>query len=419
MDVLEPSTPRTRALAWVAVLALTGLVAALLWPTLSSVDYYPTSDDGYYLRYMTEVAERGLGAIPEQFRFYLGDRENWIYPPPSRVGFTLVSAACAKALGARFETLTYLSFGSHLAAVLVHFLFARRWFEQGKALLVAALLAFATLHLGLARLALTDSFVTLVQVTTAWLFFDYVRDPTRRLRQAAFALAFTFAILTKEIAVLLAIPFAAYAAIERFHRKREVPVGRTIVLLAVPGVAALAGWIAAAGSPMLLARVMKIVLLSPATNTYAIEQGSGGWYRYPIDEILMSPSPTLLGLAGIAIVAWRWRRGEYGPLAVAMAILYVSQIAILGLFTKNLRYVAVLEMPLRVLAVILLWEFLSAKFSRVGLALCSLAVAGMCWIGWTDFQWIWIRNRLYDPMTSALTMVRGMSPSPGSPGHPR
>ena len=29
--------------------------------------------------------------------------------------------------------------------------------------------------------------------------------------------------------------------------------------------------------------------LSPATNEYAIRYGSGAWFRYPIDELLMSP----------------------------------------------------------------------------------------------------------------------------------
>lgn len=411
MDQQASSSTAARWIGWVAVLALIALVWRALLPTLATVQYQPSSDDGYYLRYMREVGEQGLGALPGQFRFYLGDSQHWIFPPPSRVGFTLVCAVWSKLFGASLVALSYLSLASHLAMVAMVYACARRWFETYKAVLVSALVASSTLYLGLARLALTDSFISLSQAAAIWLFLDYVRDPTRTLRALAFAAVFAFAMLTKEIAVLLALPFAALAAVERWYAKREIPLVRTLVILIAPGVACVIGWVLAAGSPTTLFRVLEIVLASPSTNAYAQQFGSGAWYRYPIDELLMAPWPTLLGLAGVAIALWRWKRAEYGTLAVGMALVYVAQIGVLGFFTKNLRYVAVLEVPLRVLAVVLLWELFGAKNGLVGRALCTAAVALLCWWGWSDFERIWLEYRTYDPVTTVLVGVRGMIPT--------
>ena len=154
---------------------------------------------------------------------------------------------------------------------------------------------------------------------------------------------------------------------------------------------------------------LRIVLASPATNEYALMYGSGGWFRYPIDELLMSPWPTALGLAGVATVLWRWRRGEYDSLAVALALVYLCQVAALAPFTKNLRYVAVLEVPLRVLAVMLLWELGAAARQRLGRPLVVALVALLCALGWQDYQ-LFRRAGVYDPVTLLLAGVRGLVP---------
>lgn len=401
-----------RLVGWGAVVALIAGLGVALHGSLDSVQYQPHSDDGYYLRYMQEVAERGLGAVPQQFTFYLSEPRHWIFPPPSRVGFTLACALWSELFGASLRSISLLSLASHLALVAVSFAFALRWFSTARAVCVAALMGFSTLHLGLARLALTDVFISLVQVTSIGLFIEYLRAPQRVWRAVAFALVFGFALLTKEISVLLAVPFAGCAALARWGERRDVPIGRTLAVLVLPGVACLLGWWLAAGDLTSLWRVMKIVLLSPATNEYALQFGSGAWFRYPIDELLMSPWTTLLGLGGVALALWRWRRGELDPLAVALALVYIAQVAVLGQFTKNLRYVAVLEFPLRVLALGWIWDICGAERSARGRAVAAALVLVLCALSWSDFQRLWIEFRLYDPVSGALLMGREMAPRP-------
>ncbi|MBM3989238.1 MAG: phospholipid carrier-dependent glycosyltransferase [Planctomycetes bacterium] len=415
MDTEQPSTPTARFLGWLGALAIAALIGVSVASTLGSVGYQPSSDEGFYLRYMQAVCERGPSALPDLFRNYLGDTRAHIFPPPSRIGFVAVSAVWGGITETTLPALSRLSLASHLGLIVAVYAFASRWFGVLKGLLATALVATSTLGLGLSRHALTDSFITLSQFVTVALFIEYAREPMRLARAIAFGLAFTFAILTKEIAVLLAVPFVAFAAVERWYARRDVPVVRTALALALPVFASIAAWVLAAGSPILLFKVMKIVLLSPATNEYAIRYGSGAWFRYPIDELLMSPWTTLVGLMAIGVALWRWRRGEYGSLAVALSLVYIGQVATLGPFTKNLRYVALLEVPLRLLAVMLLWEFCDAKRSRKGLVACCAAVALLCWASWADFQLIWLQFHAYDPVTALLVGVRQMVPT--TPGN--
>jgi 4-amino-4-deoxy-L-arabinose transferase-like glycosyltransferase len=411
----QPSPATARTLAVLAALAVIWLASSLVFPTLPAAPCQPGSDDGYYQRYMSEVATQGLGAIPKQFDWYMSNKSNWIFPPPSRVGFSIASALWSQFFGATFDALKQLSFASYLALIAVQFFFARRHFGDLRAVLIAALTAFSPLYMGLARLALTDAFISLCQVATIWLFFELVREPRSWAWRVAFVLVFAYAILTKEISVLLGIPFTVFVLIEHFHRKRELPVVPIVAALAIPPCLALAGWIAAAGSFDALLQTMKIVMGSPATNEYAIQMGSGPWYRYLVDEVLVSAWPTLLGLGGIALAAWRWRADEYDGARVYLALIYVFQIAVLAFFTKNLRYVAVLEAPLRVLAVLVVCDLVARGPARVANAAAAGVVALLCWLDWRNFEQIFITWQTYDPVTLQIAAARHLFPVPNAP----
>jgi hypothetical protein len=404
-----PESARVRAAGWLAMLALLAGVGLALHASFDALVQPPNSDVDYYLRYMRAVAERGLGAFPELFRAYLAQREDWVYPNPTRLAFITTSALWSKVFGATPRALAELSLAAHLALIALVWATSVRWFGSLRAFLGVALVACSALLLGLARQALSDGFATLTQVASVCLFLEYVRRPTRT-RAVLAGSAFGLALLSKELALLLALPLLAHAALER----RRSPDGPSLLssglVLALP--AALGAgllWLAAGGLSPLLG-VLRIVLTSPATNEYAKVFGSGGWFRYPIDELLMSPWPTLCGLAGVVAALLAWRRGSYQGVPVALALVYVLQVTALASFTKNLRYVAVLEVPLRLLAVGLLWEFFAAGRRRLGRAACTLAVVLLCTSGWRDYRHVWLVWRTYDPMTTVLAGVRGLIP---------
>lgn len=415
----SPARDRLAALAgWAGVLAVLALVVLLISPHMGSVQHQAQADEGFYLSYATFVADHGWSSFPRLFDAWLARDVNWIFPPPSRVAFIVVGAwwrgfgEATTDLNEQLTHLAQLSLAAHVCTVAVVFWFVRRHRGQLQALLVASSIAFAPLYLGLSRLALTDCFITLWQVTTLALFFELVHEPGRWLWRIGFVLAFSLAILTKEISVLLGVPFVALALIERFARKRPLVAWHFALLLALPVVISVLIWLAAAGSFDVLMRTMRIVMSSPATNEYAQMYGRGPWYRYIVDELLLSPWPVALGLLGFAVAAWRLRRGSYDALLAYAMLLYVAQIAALSFFTKNVRYVAVLELPLRLLAVALLWDVLGAARWRAAKVAAVALVALLCAADWASFRRYFVVRGIYDPMTVSLLVANESVPPP-------
>jgi 4-amino-4-deoxy-L-arabinose transferase-like glycosyltransferase len=407
----ESNPTRAERLLCPALFALAlGLLAWILLRSFASAVKDPTSDDAYYLRYMQTVHADGLRAFPAMFEQWNATSADWIFPPPSRVGFIVVSGLWAGIFGTSLSSLQYLSFASHLLLCVVNYAFARRQLGEPRALFVGVLLAFSALLMGLSRLALTDSFNALCMTTTVWLFLELTSRPRSFAAGIPFMSALAFMVLVKELSVLLVVPFAAFVAYERFVRREPRDLARLALWFVLPGAVTVAVFVLAAGSPVRFLETARIVLASPATNTYAQSMGSGPWFRPVVDYLLFSPVPTLLAIGWLAITAARTRAGEYDRPSFYLALLAACLVFELSFFTKNIRYAVVLELPIRVFSVLMIGE-LVGRVRRVPAAvLTGLAVLLLCWLEWSTFDQFWVRGRLYDPVTALLGYLRHLVP---------
>lgn len=392
--------------------AALGLVAWKLLGTVSSAVRDTSSDDGFYLRYMQAVREGGLSVLPGLFDAWNADARAWIFPPPSRIGFILASVAWSWIFGATIQALQYLSLASHLVGAIVNYGFARRHLGEPRALLAGALWAFSPLLMGLSRLALTDSFIALCTSVALWLFLEMMTEPASFRRRALFGCAFGFMVLVKELTVLLLVPLVALVLVERFWRRRPLPLAGFALTFAASGVAVAAIVVLAAGGPSTLLETARIVMASPATNAYAIQYGSGPWFRYLIDFLCLSPWTTVLAIGFLGVLVSRLRAGEYERPLVLLALVAAFLVLELSFFTKNVRYAVALELPIRVFAVCMLGEMAKTARPVRSTALVALAVILLCWIDWRSFDLFWVRYRGYDPVTQWLIGVRHMMPFP-------
>ena len=156
----------------------------------------------------------------------------------------------------------------------------------------------------------------------------------------------------------------------------------------------------------------RIILVSPTSNAYAQELGRGPWYRYAIDLLLLSPWPTLLGIAALGPAALRLRERKPGDAVVWLGLALASLAAAYAPFTKNVRYVSLCEVPLRALAAWLVFSLTGADSGRGRLALAAACIALLCLSGWLSFRAIFVDAGLFDPMTAPLLYLRGLSPHP-------
>jgi hypothetical protein len=229
---------------------------------------------------------------------------------------------------------------------------------------------------------------------------------------AHFALAFTIAILTKELSVFIAAPLAVVALIERFARHRSLPLSRFAMALAIPGLVASLLFLVAAGGLAPLLTMTEIVLASPATNDFAIQFCSGPWYRYLIDYLCLSPFPTLLGLLGAGTLLQRVCDGEWSTPEVLFATSGACLLAEQAPFIKNVRYMLALELPLRFLALSVCFRVAQRLWPSGSLVIVAAVVAGMCLLDWQSFRHIFVDARNCDPLSVHLLQAREIVPRP-------
>jgi 4-amino-4-deoxy-L-arabinose transferase-like glycosyltransferase len=388
------------------------LLATILLRSMAAAPTDATSDDGYYLRYMQSVGTNGLGEFPKLFELWNATQRDWIFPPPSRIGFVVVSALWSKAFGASLESLQQLSLASHLLLVVLNWFFARRRFGEPRALFIALGMGFSPLLMGISRLALTDSFVALCMTTTVWLFLDLLEDPRSRRRSVLFMASLGFMVLVKELSVLLMIPFVAFLLFERFVRRVPHDLRRFGFAFAIPGIVTAPLFVLAAGGVAPLLETTRIVLASPATNRWAILYGSGPWFRAVLDYLLFSPWPTLLAIGWVFGQALRLREGRYERESAYLAFVAAFLILALSFFTKNIRYTVVLELPIRVFTVLFLWDLFGGLRRSVQISLTGALVATFCFLDWQIFQLVWVERRCADPVTYFLAIILKLVPPP-------
>ena len=391
-------------------LIVLALLASILIRSMEAAVRVPSSDDGYYLHYMQTIDTTGVSGFPLLFEQWTANPKSWLFPPPSRVGFIVVSAAWAQLFGANYHALQCLSLASHLLLVVLNYVFARRRFGEPRALFIGVLVGFSPLLMGLSRLALTDAFNALTMTTTVWLFLELLDDPRSLVRSILFTAALAFMVLAKELSVLLVVPFIGFVLYERFVRKVPHDLGRIALCFGAAGAVAAPIFVIAAGSVGKLIETTRLVLASPSTNSYALGYGNGPWSRAIIDYMIFSPWPTLLAIGWFFAVALRLRAGRYERDSVYLGFVAGILILLLSFFTKNIRYTVVLELPIRVFAVLLLAEILGGFRRPATVLLGALAVTTLCWIDWRSFELVWVTWRCYDPVTNFLVLVFKLIP---------
>lgn len=409
---MSASAPSARRVYWGALLVLLVGVGCLVGSTLSSVQYYPDSDDGIYRAYMQHIAAHGPSGFPELFRSYVADKSRWILPSPIRIGFIATSALWAKAFGPTLRALSYLSLVSHLAFVALNFAFARRWFGELRALLIAALTAFSCVLLGMSRQALMDSFATLTQALAIWLFLELVAQPSSLRWRIAFMLAFGFAVLVKEPYALLLGPFVAFAGLEKWGRKSPIGILPMAIALCAPLLVVALIYVWAAGGVDSFTSTVRVVRQSLATNEWARQFLSGPWYRYILDYLLLSPWTTLLAIAYLGALALHLRAGEWDRAQVWFALVGVLLLFEFSFIEKDVRYLMVLELPIRVFALFMLETAIPKRFTARRGLVSAILVALLCASEWASFHDIFVSQKTYDPTSAVLMNARDLLPGP-------
>jgi 4-amino-4-deoxy-L-arabinose transferase-like glycosyltransferase len=406
----QDENAETRVAA-ITVAVVVGVLLLFVASTLGSVQYELTADEGYYAAYADVIAKGGISSLPALNREYLENPRHQTLPNPLR-GLYLAAAGSWNALrGTGPAALSEISLASHAASVAIGTTFALRAFGPRVGGAAGLLLAFSPLLLGLSRRALTDAPAAALGMGALVAAYAWSRAPASGSRALLFSFLLAAALLVKESTALLAPACALVLGLPFARAPRLADGARFLAGLALAFALALVGWLLASGGPTTFAQVVPILIASPETNLYAQQFGGGPWTRYLIDFLLLSPVTTLIALCAIpsALVA--------SPLPREREALRFLLVAVVGIWvahefvTKNVRYVAVLELPIRVFAA---WAIVRASRlapPRFQLSLAAAVVVLLCALDARSFYTIFVDDGLYDPITAQLMRVRGLLPA--------
>lgn len=398
-----------RVAALLALLAMLA-AAAVLALTLPHVRHAADADEGVYFRYVQELDEHGLGALPDLHARFAADRRLSAFPPPTRVGYLLLALGWCALFGTSFAALSALSAVCHVAAIATTFVFARRHLDGWSAALLTWLVGCSPLWLALGRRALTDAPALLLASLAWWSFLAVLRRPASTLARLAFVAAAAMSLSIKELSVLLLVPVAVVFVWERRRGRCSLPLGTLAWLLAAPLAIAGGVGVVAAGGPGRVVEVARIVLGSPADSAFVHAFCRGPWYRHVVDLLLVSPGTTLLGLGGVLAVTIRAVHREEQGVSAAAAILIVVTLAEFGPLIKNVRYVALLELPLRQLALEMLSKLAGGLGERWRQTALAAAVAALVVADLLSFVELFVAGGIYDPTSFNLLAARRMIP---------
>lgn len=366
---------------------------------LNVTDYRSGADEGFYLRYADYMAQEKGASIRALVDEYTRNKEWQAFPSPLRAGHILISMWWMKAINHYgFEALSFLSGLFSILTLFVGYIFAKKLFDKKIAFLTLVLLTVSPLGLAIGRRALQDSIVSFFVLTSLYLFYEALNSKNI-LWAVLFTFSFYASVMIKETSILLAVFFIIYILHEKLFIRKNlniIPLSAGLILTFMAlGVSY--GLITSGLSKFL--QIVRIILISPATNEYAIQYQSGSFLRYLGDFFLVSPltMAATVFFCGLYIANDKLKSEGARYVVWLFIILYI----IFSFFSKNLRYVMALDLPIRIFTALAV-SITCSKLGRWKTMTALCIILAIAFVDFRLFKYIFITQQVYDPVTYEL-----------------
>jgi len=394
-------------------LLLIAVPLVMAYRSIPEEDQFATqSDEGYYMKYAQAFAEGGVRSIPKALRHYLDTPQEQAFPHPGRFGYTLFTGMWLKVFPHTYRSLAHLSFLAAFLFLALSYYFARRYLGLEVAALYTLLLACSPLLMGASRRILQDAVLHLFWAIPFWLFFEYLMTK-RRWAFAGFCASFIVALTIKEASILLMFFFVVSWLVFKFVYRKDLPYQDFGWLVLAPPLGAallylifLGGW---GNFSSLVDFIFGVHLGSSSPGITAYSQfGTGPWFKYLLDFILVAPWPTVLA---VGYVFYLLAVRKMGPVHAYGLLFFVSIYGLLSClkYTKIIRFGMSLDIVLYLFAVLALLQLLRSKRGW-GLYAVELAVLFICYTQLRIFWKIFVEMKTYDTISVWLLLAHKIIP---------
>ena len=365
-------------------------------------------DENLYRTYIVLLDKVGLDHYPTLTEAFVADQldpHHQAILPPTRLVYIGGGYIYHSLLGVSpLAALHALSCQFSILTLLVSALFCWRLTKQRAfTAAVTALVACAATQIHLGQHALIDGVFGFWALLVVWLLWENLKRPNALRWEIAYGLALTAMVMTKENAF-----FVVAAIIGIFATNRWLKVGHvTRRLLFVTFLGSLAGIaivVIAAGGVEQFALVFTLLKQKVPILPYTIKTGDGPWHRYLVDLMLVSPAIVLLASANM-LQAGRRKNAPRSFFIAFSCLMYVALTAFPD--GMNLRYIVMLDMPLRFLAATQLFE-LSARWGRYRNTILVGAIIALCAHDLWQHHVLFVKSGLYELVTEGLVRAQGI-----------
>jgi hypothetical protein len=365
-------------------------------------------DENLYRQYILLIDRVGISHYPiliESFIRNQLDPQHQAILPPTRlvyiVGgflyhqlFGLEPLVALHAIACQFSILTLV-----LSAVFC-------WRLTGAGALTAAvtaLVACAPTQIHLGQHSLIDGVFGFCALLVVWLLWENLQRPNHLRWLIAYAGSLSLLVMAKESSSFVFAAILAILVINRWANFGRVT--RQLVWATLAG--ALAGFsvvVVAAGGFENFTLIFTLLQRKVPVLPYTILTGDGPWHRYLIDLMLVSPAIMLLAIANL-LSPRGWAIPGHSYLAAFTFVIYV----ILTSFPDgmNLRYILMLDMPLRFFAASQLLAF-SQSWGRWRNLLLAGVVLALCTYELHQHYVLFVKGRLYELVSTGLLRAQNI-----------
>lgn len=379
---------------------------------LTSREFIKNSDEGYYLAYATTISIDGPSAFPTLVRWYQNIENANFHPPPSRIGFILLSSIFLKFFGPGFTSIGLLSFISFILFIFVSYHYSKKHFNIDVALSFCLFLASSPLLIGLSRRALSESTLNLFQGLTVWLFLDFIINK-KRYQYVLLLFIFSFSILLKE-ASLIVLPF--FMIVFSFLKFRQPPFiswkylfGITVIPIALAGLLTFIFLGGIKNTIYAVETISQILLKSGTYNLYIKMFCSGPWYRYLIDFLILNPIITLL-FVGYSFKVLDKKSPDLRIFYLLSYFVYIYTFLCLLQQNKNARFAITLESIMCLFSAIFIYQLFDSSEKKAQYLRIFVVSFGVCCLNLYTFLEIFHRQNLVDPITFSLLKIKSIIP---------
>ena len=367
------------------------------------------------MAYAAQVAHSGPGAFRALVDDYNRTKEQWIYPPPVRIGHIFLVAEAMKLSGASAEKAAVsVSLAFSLLGFFVAALLGLRFFNRWPVLIGLALLSVSPIDLAMARRAWQDSVVAGIGILLFYICVEASTSSRPQRWRVCFWIVGSCFLLIKELALFIYALCVLWLLIDVWRRGfswkavAAVSIPSGLVVLVSYGAVM---WISGGAGPV--RQLYQHMTQALPSNEYVHLYQRGPWYSYPLGFWVLSPVTTLLCGLGIGQIILRRKsftrvlgldpRQLQAARAMALFICAVLTAATLPQDFKCLRFVGVIQAPVYLIDGLLISYLLTVNRSRLApagwyVAVCgvALSVAIVCLTDYTRFQRIFVQYQLDD-----------------------